>query len=179
MNRRKIVQVVLQAFDRASDKHCRIRANMFTGGSYVSGEDFAIRQTILAVRVIEATIEFQRLGIPDAPDFPWGYQEREALKGKACLDHIVALWARSLEAQNYRMDTHPAFRDYASGVLADPWLSGILQYMYPGAALDFLPRPLPGLDASGYYKPSRKDPHRPHNSSMSQIGYRRWPVVTA
>lgn len=169
MNRREIHQLVRRGFSQSPDRRSRIRINLFTGGSYVPGVDSEMKQVILAVRLIEATIKLATSAIPNAPRFPWGYREREALKGTGPLNHVVALFARSLEAQNYRTDSHPTFQDYIAGVFAHPQLSQLLQDMYPGFVLGVAPKPLTGLDGSGYYAFSPNGPCRPQNSQRTRL----------
>ena len=48
---------------------------------------------------------------------PLGYNEREALKHGG-VDHILAWFARSLDCRNYDVLEHPAFDEYARGVMA-------------------------------------------------------------
>lgn len=128
-----------------------MRTNPFTGGRFVSGLDSERRQRRDAYKLAEADLCFTSLNVPGLPPFPWGMAEREALKGTNLLNHIVALYARSLESCGYNLSLHPSFRDYVSGVLAEPWLSELLSAMYPGQVAPFQPNALPGIDASGYF----------------------------
>ena len=57
-------------------------------------------------------------GPSDAPPFPIGYNEREDTKRQGWLAKIVSLYARSLESQEYDLQEHPSFTDYARGVMA-------------------------------------------------------------
>ena len=56
-------------------------------------------------------------GPPDLQPLPLGYNEREALKHGG-VDHILAWFARSLDCRNYDVLEHPAFNEYARGVMA-------------------------------------------------------------
>jgi hypothetical protein len=56
-------------------------------------------------------------GPPDLQPLPLGYNERERFKHGG-VDHILAWYARSLDCRNYDALAHPAFEDYARGVMA-------------------------------------------------------------
>ena len=56
-------------------------------------------------------------GPSDLQPLPLGYNERERLKHGGA-DHILAWYARSLEACDYDVRQHPSFDDYARGVMA-------------------------------------------------------------
>jgi hypothetical protein len=68
------------------------------------------------------------------------------------LDHMVAWYARSWEAQGYDLEEHPSFYDYACGVMASletPSFiteDGKLRNRFP-------PRPLPGLGSGLMWEP--------------------------
>jgi hypothetical protein len=89
---------------------------------------------------------FAQNGPPGAPPLPLSYEAREALKGGG-LPHLVAWYARSLEALNYDYNGHPSFDDYARGVMSSgnaPYFiteDRALRGRYP-------PRALRGLGAS-------------------------------
>ena len=56
-------------------------------------------------------------GPPDLQPLPLGYNERERFKHGG-VDHILAWYSRSLDCCNYDVLAHPAFVDYARGVMA-------------------------------------------------------------
>jgi hypothetical protein len=58
---------------------------------------------------------FSQIAPADAPPLPRSYEEREKLKAGG-VPHIVAWFARSLEACNYDFGIHPIFEPYARGV---------------------------------------------------------------
>jgi hypothetical protein len=95
---------------------------------------------------------FATIAPPDAPALPLSYSEREELKVGG-LPHIVAWFARSLEACNYDLGIHPQFEPYARGVLASPYTAYFvaqdktLQQRFPA-------RPLKGLGSGLYWQPS-------------------------
>lgn len=57
---------------------------------------------------------------PAGYELPWGYAERERIKGRDHLGFIVSAFARSLEVNGYCYQAHPTFDEYAKGVLASP-----------------------------------------------------------
>jgi hypothetical protein len=80
---------------------------------------------------------------PDAPPLPLSYGERESLKGGG-LPHIVAWFARSLEARNFEFWSHPCFEDYVRGVLASPYAPDFIKDDQE-LRQRFTPTPLNGL----------------------------------
>jgi hypothetical protein len=80
---------------------------------------------------------------PDAPALPLSYAERENLKSGG-LPHLVAWFARSIEAGNYQWWVHPLFADFASGVLASPFAPDFIKRDEQLRGR-FAPRPLNGL----------------------------------
>lgn len=157
MQNSRIQALVDRTFNSAEDRKQRVRTNIFTGGRFVSGLDSERQQRRDAYKLVEADLYFMSLNIPGLPSFPWGMAEREALKGTNLQNHIVALYARSLESCGYNLSCHPSFPDYVSGVLAEPSLSKRLRVMYPGQVVPFQPKALPGIDASGYFSPKGRN----------------------
>lgn len=156
MSNKAILEMVEEVFDELSvNPGSALQINPFTGGMYVPALDPIEDQKAHAVKVVEAAIAFGALRIPNAPAFPLDYEEREALKGKGFLEHIVGLYARSLSALKYSLSRHPSFAEYASGVLAHPYLGDYLQGLYPQQTVPFQPVHLPGIDASGYFNPPK------------------------
>jgi hypothetical protein len=91
--------------------------NPVTGGLFVKGLDPIKPQKERAYRALVAREWFALNGPPDAPPLPLSYEEREALKHGGVL-HILAWYARSLEARDYAVEEHPSFDLYARGVMA-------------------------------------------------------------
>jgi hypothetical protein len=84
-------------------------------------------------------------GPSDAPPLPLSYNEREDLKcGGSGLARMVAYYARSLEGQDYNLEVHPSFHDYACGVMAADETAEFIRDD-PDLIRRFPPRPLPGL----------------------------------
>src|SRR5262245_10279529 len=59
-------------------------------------------------------------GPADMQPLPLGYAERERLKDGS-KRHILAHYARSLADQDYDVENHPSFHDYACGWMASPY----------------------------------------------------------
>jgi hypothetical protein len=117
-------------------------------------------------KLLDARRWFGVNGPPDAPPLPLSYDEREDLKrGGSGLERMVAYYARSLESQDYAVEVHPSFDDYACGVMASDFAHSLLtddeelRRRYP-------PRALPGLGAGLYWQP-------PEDAKTAQKGRRR------
>lgn len=129
------------------------RTNPVTGGRWVPGLDPIGPRKRAAYRAFRARAWFAENGPPDAPPFPLKYWDRERLKVGG-LPHIVAWYARSLEALRYDLDEHPSFEDYARGVMASrftaPFVKNDTELLkrYP-------PTPLAGLGAGLYWDPPK------------------------
>jgi hypothetical protein len=133
-------------FNNAPDRYETTRLNPVIGGSWVSGLDPIEPEKEAAVRALLAQRWFASHGPadPDLQPLPLGYGERERLK-RGGASHILAWYARSLDALEYDVTQHPLFHDYACGVMAcfGPVPPSItedkqLQRRFP-------PRPLSGL----------------------------------
>jgi len=100
----------------------------------VSGVDLGVDHE----KALQARAWFATHGPGNAPALPLCYAEGEAMKNGR-LGHLVALYARSLALQDYDVERHPSFPDYARGAMA----SGL----FPGNRLrEFPPRRLAGLN---------------------------------
>jgi hypothetical protein len=82
---------------------------------------------------------------PDLQQLPLGYHEREATKREGCAGRILAWYARSLAHNDYDIQKHPSFYEYACGVLAQKVGGSVL---FEQLKHRFPPRLLPGLDKS-------------------------------
>ncbi len=142
-----------QLFAMARDRFDEVRTNPVTGGRWLNGVDPIKEQIRAAARALNARDEFAKRAPPDAPALPASYAEREKLKVGG-LPHIVAWFARSLEACNYDFGIHPGFEPYARGVLASPHT---LYFVAQDKTLQqrFPARPLKGLGSGLYWQPSR------------------------
>jgi len=110
--------------------------------------DLVANEKGLRPRAQRAREWFAKHGPADAPPLPLSYDEREHLK-RGDLGHIVALYARSLAEQDYGVERHPSFHDYACGVMA----SGLFDPDDENLVRRFPPRALEGLDTGLYWDP--------------------------
>jgi hypothetical protein len=107
-------------------------------------------------------------GPPDAQPLPLGYNERERLKHGG-VDHIVAWFARSLDCRNYDVLAHPAFEDYARGVMASEFAP---EFVTEDEELKkrFPPRPLDGMGPGLCWLPPME-----HTEAMESVRRCRLP----
>jgi hypothetical protein len=149
----EIYQIVEQLFD-ANRKHsgevCEIPV---LGGHYIPGLDRTARLKEKARRALLAREWFAIHGPADAPPLPVSYGEREHLKIGG-LSTIVALYARSLEGQNYDLEEHPSFEHYACGMMASEFIGGYHRMRENEQLRNrFPPRPLDGLGPGLMWQP--------------------------
>jgi hypothetical protein len=140
---------VERLFREAPDRHEEIRENPVTGSWWCNGEDPIGPQKQAARRALMAREWFAEHAPFDAPPLPLSYQARERMKGGG-LPHILAWFARSLEARDYNWDGHPLFQEYARGVMASPITLDFIKED-KGLRKRFPPCPLPGLDRHLYW----------------------------
>jgi hypothetical protein len=144
--------------------------NPVTDAGYVAGLNPIKPQKEKARRALLAREHFRLNGPPDAPPLPLSHTEREDLKGRSLLPHIVAWYARSLEARGYDVEEHPSFADYVSGVLWEAELPGGLVTLSPDCPDElgelkkrFPPRMLKGMSNGLYCYPPKL--HAEHMAS--------------
>src|SRR4051794_4365587 len=94
-------------FREAPDRDEKSRRNPVTQAGFTD-DDPIEPQKWAARRALRARAWFAEVAPPDAPPLPLSYGERESLKCGG-LPHIVAWFARSLEACDYDFDVHPSF----------------------------------------------------------------------
>lgn len=146
--------------------------NPVTGGWYVGGYDPLKKQFEAARPPLLAREWFRSHGPADAQPFPVSHNEREALKGRGLLQHILAWYARSLEGRDYDVNEHPSFADYAAGVLWEAQLrvggfAGLPNY--PAQEFEelkkrFPPKMLKGMGPGLYWEPSKG-----HREAMASV----------
>jgi hypothetical protein len=144
--------------------------NPVTGGKFVRGVDPIKPQKERAERALRARDWFASHASPDAPPLPLSYGDREDLK-RGGLPHIVAWFARSLEARAYDYHEHPSFDDYARGVLAS---ADAPEFITKNEELRrrFPPHSLEGLDGSLYWEPPENGRKRCHRRARPRLGHR-------
>jgi len=145
-------RVVDRMFAKAPDRQEEIRTNPVTGGRWISGVDPVDPQKQSAGRALNARARFGSDN-PGMPRLPLSYEEREDLK-RGGLEHIVAWFARSLEALDYDCGRHPSFDEYACGVMASPLAPDFITHD-PELSRRFPPRPLDGLGPGLCWRPAR------------------------
>jgi hypothetical protein len=85
----------------------------------------------------------------DLQPLPLGYAERESAKIVSEAGRMLAWYSRSLEHNNYDIQHHPSFCDYACGILTDT-----TEAMTQQLGTRFSPKMLPGLNLqSGDWEP--------------------------
>jgi hypothetical protein len=92
-------------------------------------------------------------GPPDLQPLPLGYAERERLKHGGA-DHILAWYARSLDFQDYDIQAHPSFFDYACGVMASEFAPYFIKNNEK-LKKRFPPRELAGIGPGMNWEPSK------------------------
>jgi hypothetical protein len=140
-------------FGEACRPYGAFATNPVTGSHFVSGRDRIKPQKDAAYRALTAREWFAVTAPPDAPSLPLSYGEREKLKVGG-LPHLVAWYARSLEARRYEFWEHPSFEDYVSGVLASPYAPDFIK-QDAQLRLRFPATPLKGLGSGLYWSPVR------------------------
>jgi hypothetical protein len=144
--------------------------NPVTGGFYVGFEDPIAPQKRMACRALLAREWFASYGPQDAQPLPITDEEIEDRKYAWCgdwrsLDHIVSCFAYSLRANDYDLNWHPSFADFACGVIASEHAPDfvkkdeVLRKRYP-------PCPLPGLNRWNCW-------HPPEQHTRTMTRYRR------
>jgi hypothetical protein len=144
-------------FDTAADRHATMRRNPFTSGNWVPSLDPIKPQKEAAVCAVLARRWFAKYGPADVDlqPLPLGYDEREPLKGGGA-PHILAWYARSLDALDYDVVEHPSFHDYACGVMALPEHVPASITENAQLQLRFPPRPLSGLISGLIWLPPKE-----------------------
>ena len=118
--------------------------NPVIGGRWLVGADPITVQKKKAYRALLAREWFAVYGPPDAPPLPLSGSEQEDLRYHDPFGHLIAEYARSLEANDWDFQQHPSFDDFACGVLASKHSP---DFTRNNAALceRFPPCPLPGI----------------------------------
>jgi hypothetical protein len=120
------------------------------GGHYCPGKDNIKPLKRKACTALTAREWFYENGPADLQPLPLSYNDREDLKlGGA--PHILAWFARSLEALNYNYLEHPPFCDYARGVMASEHAPDFIRKEH--LLKRFPPRPLDGLGPALVWEP--------------------------
>jgi hypothetical protein len=133
------------------------------GGHYVPRKDNIRPLKKKACAALDARRWFYENGPADLQPLPLSYGEREDLKRGGAL-HILAWFARSLEAEYYDYLGHPSFFDYACGVMASEHAPNFIKKEQ--LLKRFPPRPLDGLGPALCWEP-------PEEHARTMADYRR------
>jgi hypothetical protein len=123
------------------------------GGTYSPTEDNVRPLKKFVCAALLAREWFYENGPGDAQPLPLSWAERERLKGGG-VPHILAWFARSLEARDYNYLEHPPFFDYACGVMASPVTLDRVKND-PELQKRFPPRVLDGLNSGLVWEPPK------------------------
>jgi hypothetical protein len=103
------------------------RQNPVHGGWFVHGEDPIAPQKRKARRALLAREWFYEFGPHDVPPLPLSHWEIDDMRYKNPFDHLIASFAVSLRRQDYDVNIHPSFEDYASSVLVSDYAPDFLK----------------------------------------------------
>jgi len=162
MNMIEIEQYVDRLF-KANRKKSYVADIPIVGGHYVPREDNVRPLKKKARAALAAREWFYENGPADLQPLPLSYNEREDLKHGG-VPHILAWFARSLEALDYNYLEHPPFCDYACGVMASEHAPDFIKKEH--LLKRFPPRPLDGLGPGLYWEP-------PEEHARTMADYRR------
>ena len=162
MNMIEIEQYVDRLF-KANRKKSYVADIPIVGGHYVPREDNVRPLKKKARAALAAREWFYENGPADLQPLPLSYNEREDLKHGG-VPHILAWFARSLEALDYNYLEHPPFCDYACGVMASEHAPDFIKKEH--LLKRFPPRPVVGLGPGLYWEP-------PEEHARTMADYRR------
>lgn len=138
-----------ELFDNASDRDQHSRRCPVTGSTFTRDDRLKLIKD-RARRVLAAADWFDQNGPLDYR-LPLTYADREALKERFDEGYIVALFARSLAAKNWRIEGHAPFKRYAAGILSLQDLGERILKTDPSLAEKYPPEVLQGLRPDGTY----------------------------
>jgi hypothetical protein len=95
--------------------------NPVDGANWIVSDEPITVQKKEAYRALLAREWFDIYGPHDAPPLPLSSSEQDALRYHDPFGHLVADFARSLEANGWDINGHPSFEDFARGVLASEY----------------------------------------------------------
>jgi hypothetical protein len=152
----KIIEALVdRQFSEIKAKRGDCCVNPVTGGHFIWGEDPIVDQKKEAIAALRARKWFAVNGPSDAPRLPLSYDDVEDYRQAGGLAGIVGFFARSLEANEYDVDRHPSFEDFARGLMAcNSGFWGVEKNAEMRKR--FPPRPLHGMNCGLYWEPPRK-----------------------
>jgi hypothetical protein len=130
--------------------------NPVTGGCFVWGLDPIAPQKKDAVVALRAREWFAvEGGPPGAPPLPLSDNDVEDYRSARGLKGVIGFYARSLYVRDYDVRKHPAFEDFARGLMAIN--TGLWRIEKdPQLRMRFPPRPLAGMTPSAYWAPPKE-----------------------
>jgi hypothetical protein len=141
--------------------------NPVTGGCFVWGLDPIALQKKEAVVALRAREWFAVNGPAGAPPLPLSDNEIEDYRNARGLKGVIGFYARSLYVRDYDVRKHPAFEDFARGLMAIN--TGLWRIEKdPQLRMRFPPRPLVGMTPSAYWAPP-KEYERITSSSRTEV----------
>ena len=155
MTRNYLKALVDWQFSEMKAKRGDYCVNPVTGEDFIWGEDPIAEQKKAAIKALRARRWFEVNGPSDAPRLPLSYDDVEDYRQAGGLAAIVGFFARSLEANEYDVDRHPSFEDFARGLMAcNSGFWGVEKNAEMRKR--FPPRPLNGMNCGLYWEPPRK-----------------------
>jgi hypothetical protein len=152
-----IEELVDQLFNKikATAKRGDLCQNPVTGGGFVWGLDPIALQKKEAVVALRAREWFAVNGPAGAPPLPLSDNEIEDYRNARGLKGVIGFYARSLYVRDYDVRKHPAFEDFARGLMAIN--TGLWRIEKdPQLRMRFPPRPLAGMTPSAYWAPPKE-----------------------
>jgi hypothetical protein len=150
-----IEREVDRLFAELNHKRGECCRNPITGGDFVWGVDPIAPQTRVAIVALRAQEWFAVHGPRDAPLLPLTHNDVEDYRNAGGLRGVVGFYARSLSRQDYRVQEHPSFEDFARGLMAIN--TGLWQIEKNGQLrMRFPPRPLPGMTPAAFWDPPKQ-----------------------
>src|SRR5205085_10237213 len=113
-----IEKEVDRLFGQINAKRGECCRNPVTGGGFVWGLDPIAPQKKAAVVALRAQEWFSTTGPRGAPPLPLSHDDVEDYRNARGLAGVVGFYARSLSKQNYDVQRHPSFHDFACGLMA-------------------------------------------------------------
>lgn len=110
-----------QLFANAARQPWQSGKNAILGWYWLDDDAPMSKQKEHTHRALLACEWFVVYGPPDAPSLPLSVAEQDALRYHDPLGHLVAEFARSLEANDWDFRNHPGFDDFARGALASEY----------------------------------------------------------
>jgi len=148
-----VSEQVERLFDQADDRYEKIRTNPVTGTTWVPGIDPLAPQKRMARAALLAQEQFRGRG-PAGIELPLSYEERERLRAEGSIEYVMSCFARSVADNDFKLEGHPSFEEYARGFLASPNAPPSIK-----ADVDLLkrysPKPLAGLGAGLIWRSDR------------------------